>query len=83
MDQQMAQHATAGSGTRGPDALSVICNGNYGLYLVARRVVQCLCPTCKSIARRHPNEDNYVVSPTEFERHSGMPTAKKWRQRCV
>eukprot|EP00775_Hariotina_reticulata_P000243 gene243-448_t len=77
-DQQLEQHASAGNGTQDP--LTVICNGNYGLYLVARRAVQCFCSNCKSSTKRDPNGDSCVVSPTEFERHSGMPTAKKWRQ---
>jgi hypothetical protein len=63
-----------------PQALSVCCNGNYGLYLLARRGVQCMCMPCQAARVTQP-QAAWIMSPTEFERHSGMPTAKKWRMR--
>lgn len=63
-----------------PQALNVCCNGNYGIYLLARRGVQCMCAQCQSDRAAQPS-GGWIMSPTEFERHSGMPTAKKWRMR--
>lgn len=65
-----------------PNSLNVCCNGNFGIYLLARRGVQCLCLQCSKERAAHPNA-TWIMSPTEFERHSGMPSAKKWRVRCV
>ena len=73
-----AQEEAAGT----PQALNVCCNGNYGIYLIARRGVQCMCLPCQSQRAALPVAA-WIMSPTEFERHSGMPTAKKWRMRCV
>lgn len=78
-----AQLAAAGTkqGTNGlPQALNVSCNGNLGLYLLARRGVQCMCLPCQADRTTQP-QAAWIMSPTEFERHSGMPTAKKWRMR--
>eukprot|EP00878_Enallax_costatus_P035731 GHUV01039940.1.p1 GENE.GHUV01039940.1~~GHUV01039940.1.p1 ORF type:complete len:232 (+),score=38.58 GHUV01039940.1:620-1315(+) len=66
-----------------PEAVGIFCNGNHGVYLVNRRGVQCLCKVCQENRRNNPNTDLWLVSPTEFERHSGMSSAKKWRSRCV
>lgn len=68
--------------TSAPEALRVVCNSNPGLYLVTRRAVECHCDTCSYI-RKDPRCPEWLVSPTEYERHSGMPTAKKWRYRCA
>lgn len=64
-----------------PRALTISCNGNYGVYLVARHAVQCLCQGCRMSRATEPQSECWLVSPTEFERHSGMPSAKKWRSR--
>ncbi|KAI8466128.1 MAG: hypothetical protein J3K34DRAFT_485474 [Monoraphidium minutum] len=61
-----------------PAELAVAAAGNAGLYLVERRAVRCMCTGCVEV-RRDPRCAEYVVSPTEFERHSGIPAAKKWR----
>lgn len=63
-----------------PAALRIICNGTSGLYIPARRAVQCMCGTCVRM-RHDPRCAEWLVSPTEFERHAGMPSAKKWRYR--
>jgi hypothetical protein len=63
-----------------PPALMVCCNGNYGFYMVARRAIQCMCAHCQGV-RKDPRCAEWLVSPTEYERHSGMPSAKKWRYR--
>jgi hypothetical protein len=65
-----------------PMALNVAANGNPGVYLVDQRAVRCLCAGCVT-ARLDPANAGYVISPTEFERHSGIPAAKKWRFRCA
>lgn len=63
-----------------PQALNVCCNGTFGVYVMHQRAVQCLCKQCQAERVASPNAA-WVMSPTEFERHSGMPTAKKWRVR--
>jgi hypothetical protein len=76
-------HAAAGAvhNANGiPESLNVCCNGNYGVYLIQRRGVQCMCLPCQSERSAQPRTA-WIMSPTEFERHSGMPTAKKWRMR--
>ena len=78
--QPPAAHAAAGVTGDIPAALNVSCNGNYGIYLIARRGVQCMCLPCQSQRAVLPAAA-WIMSPTEFERHSGMPTAKKWRMR--
>jgi SAND domain len=62
-----------------PRAVGVVCNENHGLYIVARRAVHCLCAVCIAARRADPSGEGALVSPTEFERHSGLPSAKKWR----
>ena len=69
----------AGSGAPPPMELNVAANGNPGVYLVERRAVRCLCAACLEARRAHPGAAAHVISPTEFERHSGIPAAKKWR----
>jgi hypothetical protein len=64
-----------------PQALTICCNGNYGVYQLQRHSVQCLCKDCQSERSTDASAAAWAMSPTEFERHSGMPTAKKWRIR--
>lgn len=82
-DMQAAAQAPAGpmqAANSMPQALNVCCNGNYGIFLLARRGVQCMCMPCQADRVTQP-QAAWIMSPTEFERHSGMPTAKKWRMR--
>jgi hypothetical protein len=43
--------------------------------------MQCFCQGCRSRSGVQ-GSDSWLISLTEFERHSGMSTAKKWRTRC-
>lgn len=54
--------------------VAVICNGNKGTFLVNTQTVMCCCNVC---FRRESKKSG--ITPTEFERHSGLGTAKKWR----
>ncbi|KAF8060099.1 trx [Scenedesmus sp. PABB004] len=60
-----------------PAALGVICNGSRGTYFVDRGAVQCRCRHCAAATARGTTRP--LMSPTEYERHTGMTTAKKWR----
>lgn len=64
-----------------PQALNVCCNGNFGVYMLAKRGVQCMCAACQQERAAEPSAAPWIMSPTEFERHSGLPAAKKWRMR--
>ncbi|KAF6255264.1 hypothetical protein COO60DRAFT_235055 [Scenedesmus sp. NREL 46B-D3] len=74
--------AAGGPGSVGdsstPHVIDVVCNGNPGRYLLEAHSVRCMCQGCSS-RRRQNGGEGWLVSPTEFERHSGMSTAKKWR----
>jgi hypothetical protein len=59
-----------------PSELLVVAKSNAGVYMVDRCAVRCACAACAPLGPSH------LVSPTEFERHSGIPAAKKWRFRC-
>ncbi len=62
-----------------PPEINVSANANTGVYLVDRRAVRCFCAGCAEARRRLRGGGDHLVSPTEFERHSGIPAAKKWR----
>jgi hypothetical protein len=81
VQQRPQAQAEAAADSCTPHALDVSCNGNYGRYLLDERAVQCLCASCNSKRSSDPCGGVWLVSPTEFERHSGMSTAKKWRTR--
>ncbi|KAG2447207.1 hypothetical protein HYH02_007948 [Chlamydomonas schloesseri] len=79
-------------GLSGEREVRVVCNGNYGTFLLPSQTVHCHCARCISggaeggagdgagsgsgagLSRQAP-----AITPTEFERHSGLLTAKKWR----
>lgn len=56
-----------------PKRKAVICNGNKGIYIVDRQVICCLCEQCSAEAKAR-GLDELELSPTDFERHSGMST---------
>jgi hypothetical protein len=81
-DEDSSQDAPGAEGSP-PMEVDVVANSNAGVYLVERRAVRCLCAGCAAARAADPEGmADYVVSPTEFERHSGIPCAKKWRFRC-
>ena len=51
----------------------IVCNGAKGIFLVRSQTVLCGCTLCtqKGMALENP------ITPTEFERHAGLGTAKK------
>lgn len=49
----------------------VTCNNNRGMFLLSSHTIYCHCADCKGKKN---------MTPTEFERHSGMATSKKWRR---
>ncbi|KAG2444467.1 hypothetical protein HXX76_001219 [Chlamydomonas incerta] len=77
-------------GLSGEREVRVVCNGNYGTFLLPSQTVHCHCARCTNggadggagdgsgsgsgLSRQAP-----AITPTEFERHSGLLTAKKWR----
>lgn len=52
----------------------VVCNARHGVFLIVNQCVVCHCGDCREEGRFG------TMSPTEFERHCGMSSAKKWRQ---
>lgn len=69
-----------GSAGVGPAALLVTCNGNPRIYLQARQGMQCMCLPCQAQRPMQPQAD-WVMSPTQFERHSGLPSHKNCMRR--
>lgn len=61
-----------------PAEVEVICNGNPGTFVVKTQAICCKCDSCKSIAKEH-GLPRLELSPTEFEKHSGMGNSKKWK----
>ncbi|KXZ48744.1 hypothetical protein GPECTOR_25g328 [Gonium pectorale] len=58
----------------------VICNGNFGTFLLSTQAVHCHCGRCQAAGAAAGGPDAApTITPTEFERHSGLLTAKKWR----
>ncbi|KAG2493673.1 hypothetical protein HYH03_008187 [Edaphochlamys debaryana] len=59
----------------------VVCNGNFGTFLLPTQTVHCHCARCCSAGPAGPQGVGQAppITPTEFERHSGLLTAKKWR----
>jgi hypothetical protein len=51
----------------------VCCNGNTGVFSLPAQVVECHCSRCLTAEGQAAG-----ITPTEFERHSGLLTAKKW-----
>ncbi|KAK9808673.1 hypothetical protein WJX72_001750 [[Myrmecia] bisecta] len=62
----------------GTDVVAIICNGNKGRLVVDDSTVVCLCRGCQTKARRQ-GKPWVEMTPTEFEKHSGMGASKKWR----
>jgi hypothetical protein len=62
-----------------PQALVVNCNGNPGIFLRARHAVQCMCLPCQALRPTQPPA-TWVMSPAEFERHSGSKNKKAMRR---
>ncbi len=59
----------------------ITCNGNFGTFLLPSQSVQCFCSKCSAAnsASQAAGCGAPAITPTEFERHSGLLTAKKWR----
>lgn len=58
--------------------IPIICNGNKGTFYTHNQGIVCHCSDCRglSMMQRVPS---IVLTPTEFERHSGMGNSKKWK----
>ncbi|GFR52558.1 hypothetical protein Agub_g15146 [Astrephomene gubernaculifera] len=62
--------------------VQVTCNGTHGTFLLPSQTVQCHCARCSAASGgedQQPQQPPTTITPTEFERHSGLLTAKKWR----
>ncbi|KAL6752065.1 hypothetical protein V8C86DRAFT_2764473, partial [Haematococcus lacustris] len=68
-------------------SVRVLCNNVPGLYLVDEQAVLCACATCVAalppgVTPASPRtwaSHQHAISPTEYERHSGMASTRKWR----
>lgn len=69
------------AGFRAEREVQVTCNGNFGTFLLPSQSVQCFCSKCSAAnsASQAAGCSVPAITPTEFERHSGLLTAKKWR----
>ncbi len=57
------------------DRVNISCNGVRATFMIHTQTIVCRCPTCAESA-----QGSRTMSPTEFERHSGMQASKKWRR---
>ncbi|KAL0049732.1 hypothetical protein WJX82_008757 [Trebouxia sp. C0006] len=61
-----------------PAHVLVQCNGNQGKFLLNKQSMVCTCKLCQTKAAKLGL--TFVdMTPTEFERHSGMAASKKWK----
>lgn len=61
------------------ERVDVQCNGNIGTLLITTQAIVCKCAECTQ-SPCSVQRGGRVMTPTEFERHSGMSTSKKWRR---
>jgi hypothetical protein len=61
-----------------PPTVRVVCNGNPGAFMLPAQLVRCGCAVCAATAAAH-YVPHLELTPTEFERHSGMGASKKWK----
>src|SRR5690348_11313674 len=70
-----------------PQHVRVVCNGTPGIFMLAENAVICGCQDCLAALPAHLVQQPQLlitqhtarVSPTEFERHAGMGSTRKWR----
>ena len=63
------------------DRVEVQCNGMPGTLLITTQAIVCKCAECqKQPSAPQAGMGGRVMTPTEFERHSGMCSSKKWRR---
>ena len=54
-----------------PAHITVQCNGNVGKFMLGKQSMVCMCKVCQAKAAK-ANLPYSEMTPTEFERHSGM-----------
>lgn len=65
-----------GGSTAALERVNVMCNGVKAQFMIHTQTIVCRCPTCTESGA----QGSRAMSPTEFERHSGMQASKKWRR---
>lgn len=86
-DPSLSHQATDPSVTP-PDELAITCQGTPGLLFLdpakqntkPQWLVRCSCLECQG--ERDSHDQGSIMTPSQFERHAGAGSSKKWKSSC-